>query len=148
MRAKPVLALFALATAFLLCSCGGDRQVQVVTPGIDRRRIEWSEAEQQQIFAFKQLHSQAGTSTHGLRLAGDSGSRVHDHHDLLAVVLSGTADVRLSGKWHNVAAGDVIEIPRGQPYRFERKGAPAPTEFYLVYYPPYDGKDLRMVEGK
>jgi quercetin dioxygenase-like cupin family protein len=141
--------LFAiLGAASLLSSCGDDRRSQVVTPGIDRRRIEWSEAEQQQIFAFKQLHSQAGTSTHGLRLAGDSGSRVHDHHDLLAVVLSGTADVRLSGKWHNVVAGDVIEIPRGQPYRFERKGAPEAAEFYLVYYPPYDGKDLRMVEGK
>ena len=146
MRALSLLVV--LASAFLLSSCSGERQVQVVTPGIDRRRIEWSETEQGQIFAFKQLHSQAGTSTHGLRLAGDSGSRVHDHHDLLAVVLSGAADVRLSGKWHSVAAGDVIEIPRGQPYRFERKGAPAPTEFYLVFYPPYDGKDLRMVEGK
>ena len=140
--------LFVLGAVILLSACSGDRQVQVVTPGIDRRRIEWTEVEQGQIFAFKQLHSQAGTSTHGLRLAGDSGSRVHDHHDLLAVVLSGSADVRLSGKWHHVAAGDVIEIPRGQPYRFERKGAPLPVEMYLVYYPPYDGKDLRMVEGK
>lgn len=142
------LPVVLLGSALLLSSCSGEREVQVVTPGIDRRRIEWSEAERQQILAFKQLHSQAGTSTHGLRLAGDSGSRVHDHHDLLAVVLAGSAHVRLSGKWHSVAAGDVVEIPRGQPYRFERKGAPEPVEMYLVYYPPYDGKDLRMVEGK
>ena len=60
---------------------------------------------------------------------------------------SGRADVRLAGKWRSVNPGDIIEIPRGSPYQFDRLGS-EPAEFYLIYYPPYDGKDLRNVDGK
>ena len=131
----------------MLAGCGGGGRVQILTPGIDNRTVEWSEKEQQQIFSMKTLHTWTGTSVHGLRLAGRSDSRVHDHHDLTVVVLAGGADVRLAGKWKSVNSGDIIEIPRGSPYQFDRTGSDA-AEFYFIYYPPYDGKDLRNVDGK
>jgi mannose-6-phosphate isomerase-like protein (cupin superfamily) len=127
--------------------CGGAGRVQILTPGMDNRTVSWSAQEQQQIQAMKTLHTWSGTSVHALRLAGRSDSRVHDRHDLTVVMLSGRADVRLAGKWRNVGPGDIIEIPRGSPYQLDRLGGEA-AEFYFIYYPPYDGKDLRNVDGK
>lgn len=131
----------------LLSSCGGNGRVQILTPGVDNRPVEWSDKEQQQIQSMKTLHTWSGTSVHGLRLAGRSDSRVHDQHDLTVVMLAGRADVRLAGKWRTVNPGDIIEIPRGSPYQLDRLGSEA-AEFYFIYYPPYDGKDLRNVDGK
>lgn len=139
--------LIPLATAvLLLSSCGGSR-VQILIPGADARTVEWTDKERGQIQSMKTLHSYSGTSVHALRLAGRSDSRVHDRTDLTVVVLSGRADVRLAGKWRSVNPGDIIEIPRGSPYQLDRLGS-EPAEFYLMYYPPYDGKDLRNVDGK
>jgi len=131
----------------LLCSCGGGARSQIITPGIDKRIVEWTAEEQKQIFSFKKLHSAAGTSTHAMRLVGRSDSRVHDHHDMTVVLLAGRTDVRLAGKWHTASAGDIIEIPRGSIYEFDQLGSDA-VECYVIYYPPYDGKDLRNVKGK
>jgi mannose-6-phosphate isomerase-like protein (cupin superfamily) len=139
--------LIPLASAvLLLSSCGGSR-VQILIPGADARTVEWTDKERGQIQSMKTLHSYSGTSVHALRLAGRSDSRVHDRTDLTVVVLSGRADVRLAGKWRTVNPGDIIEIPRGSPYQLDRLGS-EPAEFYLIYYPPYDGKDLRNVDGK
>jgi mannose-6-phosphate isomerase-like protein (cupin superfamily) len=139
--------LIPLASAVLLLSSCGDSRVQILMPGVDARTVEWTDKEREQIQSMKTLHSYSGTSVHALRLAGRSDSRVHDQHDLTMVVLSGRADVRLSGKWKSVNPGDIIEIPRGSPYQLDRLGS-EPVEFYLIYYPPYDGKDLRNVNGK
>jgi mannose-6-phosphate isomerase-like protein (cupin superfamily) len=140
-----VLLVFTLAST--LSSCGGGGRSQIFTPGIDKRTVEWTAEEQKQIFSFKKLHSAAGTSTHAMRLAGRSDSRVHDHHDMTVVLLSGRADIRLAGKWHTVNAGDIVEIPRGSIYEFDQLGS-EPVECYVMYYPPYDGKDLRYIKGK
>ena len=136
-----------LLLPFMLAGCGGGERVQILTPGIDNRTVEWTEKEQRQIMSMKTLRTWTGTSVHGLRLAGRSDSRVHDQHDLTVVVLAGHADVRLAGKWKSVNPGDIIEIPRGSPYQIDRTGSDA-AEFYFIYYPPYDGKDLRNVDGK
>lgn len=140
------LALSLVLVPLLFTACGGSR-VQILMPGVDERTVEWTDKEQQQIQSMKTLHSYSGTSVHALRLAGRSDSRVHDRHDLTMVVLAGRADVRLAGKWKSVNPGDIIEIPRGSPYQLDRLGSD-PVEFYFIYYPPYDGKDLRNVDGK
>jgi mannose-6-phosphate isomerase-like protein (cupin superfamily) len=137
----------ALLLICMLCSCGSGARSKIVTPGIDERTVEWTTSEQQQIFSFKKLHSAAGTSTHAMRLVGRSDSRVHDHHDMTVLLFAGRADVRLAGKWHSAKAGDIIEIPRGSIYEFDQLGS-EPLEGYVIYYPPYDGKDLRNVKGK
>ena len=140
------LAVSVLLAPLLMSGCGSSR-VQILTPGVDSRTVEWTDKEQQQIQSMKTLHTWSGTSVHGLRLAGRSDSRVHDQHDLTVVMLAGRADVRLAGKWRTVNPGDIIEIPRGSPYQLDRLGSD-PAEFYFIYYPPYDGKDLRNVDGK
>ena len=140
-----VLSAFTLAST--LSSCGGGGRSQIFTPGIDKRTVEWTTEEQKQIFSFKKLHSAAGTSTHAMRLAGRSDSRVHDHHDMTVVLLAGRADIRLAGKWHTASAGDIVVIPRGSIYELDQLGS-EPVECYVIYYPPYDGKDLRYIKGK
>ena len=93
----------------LFTGCGGGNRVQILTPGVDARNVEWTEKEQGQIQSMKTLHTWSGTSVHGFRLAGRSDSRVHDRHDLTVVVLAGRADVRLAGKWKSVNPGDIIK---------------------------------------
>ncbi len=138
---------FVVFAIMVINGCGGSARSDIITPGIDKRRIAWNETEQQQIFSFKNLHSAAGTSTHALRLTGTCESRVHDRHDVVMVVISGAADFRLAGKWHRANTGDIVEIPRGSIYQIDRVGS-VPVECYVQYYPPYDGKDMRYVEGK
>jgi mannose-6-phosphate isomerase-like protein (cupin superfamily) len=132
------------ALSILLCGCGETRSA-IVTAEYDDYPIAWTPEEASQPFAFKQLHSAAGTSTHALRLMGTMESRVHDQHDLTVVVLTGHSYVRLGGKFHSLSAGDIVEIPRGSIYYFENNGGQA-SEYYEIYYPPYDGKDMRRVK--
>jgi mannose-6-phosphate isomerase-like protein (cupin superfamily) len=133
-----------LAATALLCGCSELRPT-IVTPELADYRVEWTPQEQGQSQASRLLHSAAGTSTHALRLAGTMESRVHDQHDLTVVVLAGSSWVRLAGKFHGVSPGDIIEIPRGSIYYFENRGAEA-SEYYEIYYPPYDGRDMRLVK--
>ena len=142
-----MLIVIILASTFSSSCGGGSGRSQIITPGIDKRNVEWTAEEQKQIFSFKKLHSAAGTSTHAMRLVGRSDSRVHDQHDMTVVMLAGRADVRMAGKWHTAGSGDIIEIPRGSIYQFDQLGS-EPVECYVIYYPPYDGKDLRYVTGK
>ena len=134
----------AVFVSLLLTGCGGGPRSQLITPGIGDRDVSWTEDEQQQIFIVKPSRTTAGTSTHVMRVTGRSDHRVHDRHDCTVVVLAGKMDVRLAGKWHTANAGEIIEIPRGSTYMFEAIGESA--EAYLIYNPPYDGKDLRNVK--
>jgi mannose-6-phosphate isomerase-like protein (cupin superfamily) len=139
-RPRPTL----LAACALLCGCS-DLRPTIVTPELADYRVEWTPQEQAQQLATRPLHSAAGTSTHALRLVGTMESRVHDQHDLTVVVLAGSSWVRLAGKFHALSPGDIIEIPRGVIYYFENRGSEA-SEYYEIYYPPYDGKDMRQVK--
>jgi mannose-6-phosphate isomerase-like protein (cupin superfamily) len=132
-----------VAACTLLCGCGETRPT-IVTPELEDYRVDWTPQETAQQLAVRQLHSAAGTSTHALRLAGTMDSRVHDQHDLTVVVLAGHSYVRLGGKFHSLSPGDIVEIPRGSIYYFENSGGEA-SEYYEIFYPPYDGKDMRRV---
>jgi mannose-6-phosphate isomerase-like protein (cupin superfamily) len=133
-----------MAAAVLLASCSELRPT-IITPELEDYRVEWTPQEQAQQLATRLLHSQAGTSTHALRLAGTMDSRVHDQHDLTVVVLAGTSYARLGGKFHHLTPGDIVEIPRGSIYYFENNG-PQASEYYEIFYPPYDGKDMRSIK--
>jgi mannose-6-phosphate isomerase-like protein (cupin superfamily) len=137
----PLIACAALA----LAGCGDGRTATIVTPALESYTVDWTEQERGQQVASRLLHSDAGSSAHAVRLAGTMESRVHDAHDLTVVVLAGSAYVRLGGKFHSVVAGDIVEIPRGSTYYFENRGD-QPSQLYELFFPPYDGHDLRMVK--
>jgi len=138
------LRLTLLAGAALLCGCS-DLRPTIITPELADYRVEWTPQEQAQQLATRQLHSLAGTSTHALRLVGTMELRVHDQHDLTVVVLAGSSWVRLAGRYNALSPGDIVEIPRGSSYFFENRGGVA-SEYYEIYYPPYDGKDMRLIK--
>jgi mannose-6-phosphate isomerase-like protein (cupin superfamily) len=132
-----------LAACALLSGCG-EMRPSIITPELADYKVEWTPQELTQQLAFRQLHSLAGTSTHAVRVAGIMEERVHDQHDLTVVVLAGSSWVRLAGSFHSLLPGDIIEIPRGVTYYFENRGSEA-SEYYEIFYPPYDGKDMRLI---
>jgi mannose-6-phosphate isomerase-like protein (cupin superfamily) len=142
---KPYLILLAAGIAVILNSGCGEQRAHIVTSQLNDVRAPWTPEQLAAQQATYVIPSQGGTSAQILRLGGTMLSQVHDAHDLTVVVLSGSAYVRLGGRFHAVKPGDVIQIPRGNIYYFENRGGAA-SEFYELYYPAYDGKDLRMVK--
>jgi mannose-6-phosphate isomerase-like protein (cupin superfamily) len=141
---SPWIAVVA-GLVLALTACGDGRTAIIVTPALESRTVDWTDQERNEQVASRLLHSDAGSSAHAVRLVGTMEERVHDAHDLTVMVLTGTAYVRLGGKFHSIAAGDIIEIPRGSAYYFENHGS-EPSQLYELFFPPYDGKDMRMVK--
>jgi quercetin dioxygenase-like cupin family protein len=137
-------ALSALSV-IILAGCGDTTRGAIISPGIDKRQITWSDAEKNDVFIIKKLQTFVGNSTHAARVNGKSDARIHDMHDMTVSVLSGSLHIRLAGKWLTAQAGDVIEIPRGSSYEFDRRGSQA-AELYMSYYPPFNGKDTRSAK--
>jgi ethanolamine utilization protein EutQ (cupin superfamily) len=137
--------IYLVIMSLLLTSCGESARGSLITPGIDKRQLTWSDAEKAEVFTIKKLHTAVGTSAHAVWLNGKSDARIHEGHDMTVLVLAGQLYVRMAGKWLTACAGDVIEIPRGSTYEYERSGSDA-VEMYVLYYPPYNGKDARRAE--
>lgn len=64
----------------------------------------------------------------------------HDRHDQLVVLVRGHGTMRVGEEVQPVEQGSVLFLPRGVPHAFTNGGL-EPAIAYLVYAPPYDGKD-------
>jgi mannose-6-phosphate isomerase-like protein (cupin superfamily) len=100
----------------------------------------WSESEQAKPIAVRRLRSTKETSVSLIRLAGAEQPHIHKDHDLVVVLLSGSARLHLGMNTVEVHPGDVMEIPRGVVHWAENTG-PGASEVYAIFSPPYDGLD-------
>jgi mannose-6-phosphate isomerase-like protein (cupin superfamily) len=64
----------------------------------------------------------------------------HDHHELVVVLLRGEGAMRLGDDERPVGAGSLLYVPRGAPHAF-RNTAGEPAAAWVIYAPPFDGKD-------
>ena len=64
----------------------------------------------------------------------------HDHHDQLVVIVRGHGTMRIGDETRPVGEGSVIFVPQGTVHAFTNAGT-EPAISYLVYMPPFDGKD-------
>jgi mannose-6-phosphate isomerase-like protein (cupin superfamily) len=120
-------------------------RVRVITPNQVYTDNRWTNAERMQDVATRSIRVTRNASYHMICLNKAEKPHVHDQHDMVVTVLSGTGRLHLNLKTYDLTAGDVIEIPRGTLHWTENTGSKEPCEAFAVFTPPYQGRDIRLV---
>lgn len=123
-----------------LAGCGSTVSGRVISPDSDVSDFAWTTEEITKPIAVRPRHATAETSVSLIRLAGAEQPHLHKDHDLVVVMLSGSARLHLGQRVIDVHPGDVMEIPRGVVHWAENTGRLA-SEVYVIFSPPYDGHD-------
>ena len=124
----------------LVASCGSAVSGRVISPESDVSDFAWTVEEMAKSIAIRRWHVTEETSVSLIRLAGAEQPHMHKNHDLIVVLLSGSARLHLGQRVIDVYPGDVMEIPRGMVHWAENTGSSA-SEVYAIFSPPYDGQD-------
>ena len=99
-----------------------------------------------QDFRVEEVARSEHTSHHvGAIRTGETLHR-HDRHDQLVVLVRGHGSMRVGDEVRAIAEGSIAFLPRGVPHAFTNASG-EPAIAYLVYAPPYDGKDRVSLEG-
>jgi mannose-6-phosphate isomerase-like protein (cupin superfamily) len=84
-------------------------------------------------------------SYHLVQIRDREQPHVHATHDLVVTVLQGTGRLYVRGEPHPMKAGDVAVVPHATPHYFVNTGS-KPAAAFVVFAPPYNGKDQVPVE--
>lgn len=103
--------------------------------------VRWTAEELAKPIAARRIGANASESMHLIHVGGAEPPHTHDEHDVVVVMLSGSAIVHLGETAEVVRPGDVMEIPRGVAHWAENT-APGGSVVYAVFTPPYDGTDM------
>ena len=133
-----------VALAAFLSSCGAQKASRVFSEQGTLRAVSWSAEERAQDIALKTLRTTPEASYHLVRLRGAEEPHVHDQHDGVVFVLAGRIFLRLGERTLALRKGDVVEIPRGIVHQAVNLASEASLA-YVVFTPPYDGSDKRIV---
>lgn len=86
-----------------------------------------------------------GASHHIVQVRDREAPHVHKTHDLTVTVMRGRGYLMLEKKRIDLAAGDVLFIPRGAVHYFVNTDG-EPSVALAVFAPPFDGKDTIPVQ--
>lgn len=137
-RSSTILFLSLL----IFSSCQAARGGRILSLGGSRPHGAWTEEERGRVLAIQTLRQTREASFHLVRIRGAEKPHVHDRHDLVVFILKGKALIHLGDETGEVGPADVIEIPRGTLHWAETVGGRT-AEAYIVFTPPFDGKDHR-----
>jgi mannose-6-phosphate isomerase-like protein (cupin superfamily) len=150
-------ALAGLGVAALLAGAGCGRAREGPAPTIDAllggarvsiplgeiaARVPLAEG---QDFRVEELGRSESTSHHVAAIRTGEPLHRHDSHDLLVILVHGHGTQRVGDETRPVGEGSVIFVPRGTTHAFTNAG-PEPAVAYVVYAPPFDGKDRVPVD--
>jgi mannose-6-phosphate isomerase-like protein (cupin superfamily) len=93
-----------------------------------------------QPFRVVEIGRDASTSHHVAAIRNAETPHRHDHHDQLVVIARGYGTVRIGDQTQPVGEGSVVYVPRGTVHAFANQSS-APAVSYVIYTPPYDGRD-------
>jgi mannose-6-phosphate isomerase-like protein (cupin superfamily) len=79
-------------------------------------------------------------SHHIIQIRDREAPHAHKAHDGTVMVISGRGYLMLSDKRIELSAGDIVYIPRGAVHYYVNIGVD-PTVAFVVFSPPFDGKD-------
>ena len=116
---------------------------KVISPVQSGAPTSWDENELQSSLAIRSLRRTPEVSFHLARIKTELSRRMHEKSDLLLVVVSGKLELSLGDETVRVAAGDVVEIPRGIPYA-ALNNTPEAGVLYEVFTPALAPDDTRM----
>jgi quercetin dioxygenase-like cupin family protein len=137
-------ALSLLLISFLLTSCQTSRSRIFTVEGI-QEDIQWTSEEKIKDIDIRRVRATDNASIHIVRLNTAEKLHIHEHHDASVVVLSGKVGMILGNQKFILERGDVLEITRGTVHKAENLAGNA-SEAYVVFTPPYDGKDMKVIE--
>lgn len=80
-------------------------------------------------------------SHHLVRIRKEEPLHRHDKSDLTVFILQGAGMIEIGESTRHASTGDVIFIPRTAPHRFINY-SPDVAVAYVVFSPPFDGKDI------
>ena len=81
-----------------------------------------------------------GVSHHIVQIRDREPPHMHKTHDGTVVMISGRGYLMMSDKQIELSAGDIVYIPRGAAHFYVNTGV-EPTIAFVVFSPPFDGKD-------
>jgi mannose-6-phosphate isomerase-like protein (cupin superfamily) len=99
-----------------------------------------------QDFRVEPLGASEHTSHHVGAIRRAEPLHRHDRHDLLVLIVRGRGTQRVGDETRAVGEGSLLFVPRGVVHAFTNTG-PEPAIAYLVYSPPFDGRDRVLVEA-
>ena len=86
-----------------------------------------------------------GASHHLVQVRDREKPHVHKLHDGTVVVVKGQGYLMMENRRIDLSASDIVYIPRGAIHYFVNT-ASEPTVAFVVFSPPFDGKDTVPVE--
>lgn len=133
----------------MLAACAGspEPRAAILAPSGLTERMDWTADEAARDVAIRTLGKTDAASSHAVRLLGAEKPHVHDRSDLFVFVLRGRVRMHLGDRVLDVFPGDAVEIPRGVVHWAENTARGA-SEAYVVFAPPFDGKDRRLVAAQ
>jgi len=96
--------------------------------------------------SVRELGRDAHTSHHLVWIRDAEIPHRHDQHDLLVVILRGHGRMLLGHGETEVGEGSILYVPRGRVHAF-RNQSDQPAAAYVVYVPPFDGRDRVLAPG-
>ncbi len=116
---------------------------KVVFPEQQIDSIVWTEEEKQKDFAIRPLHKDVNSSAVVMLMNANEPPHYHDHHDLMATIISGQSAINFKGSKVKLKPGDAVFIPKGT-YHWAERLNDEPVVVFAVFSPAFDGKDRRM----
>ncbi len=86
-----------------------------------------------------------GVSHHIVQIRDREIPHIHKFHDGTVVMFRGHGFLMMENHKIDLAHGDVVHIPRGVVHYFVNTGN-APAVAFVVFSPPFDGKDVIPVK--
>jgi quercetin dioxygenase-like cupin family protein len=87
-----------------------------------------------------------GVSHHVVQVRDREKPHIHKIHDGTVVMVKGRGYLMLENRRIDLSAGDIVFIPRGAVHYFVNT-AGEPAVAFVVFSPPFDGKDTLPVPG-
>ena len=86
------------------------------------------------------LGQSQSASHHIVQIRDRESPHLHKAHDGTVIVLRGRGYLMMDTRRITLTAGDIAHIPRGVPHYYVNTDL-EPTVAFVIYAPPYDGKD-------
>ena len=86
-----------------------------------------------------------GVSHHIVQIRDREKPHMHKLHDGTVVMVKGRGYLMMDNRRIDLSAGDIVYIPRGAVHYFVNT-AGEPAVAFVVFSPPFDGKDIVPIE--
>jgi mannose-6-phosphate isomerase-like protein (cupin superfamily) len=86
------------------------------------------------------LGQSQSASHHVVQIRDREAAHLHKAHDLTVMIVRGRGYLLMDTRRINLTAGDIVHIPRGTPHYYVNTDL-EPTVAFVVFAPPFDGKD-------